>query len=1098
MKKKKTIAKKKVPIKSEKPDKKKVLPSPKPLFPIVGIGASAGGLAAFETFFSGMPVDADPGMAFVLVQHLAPDHKSILAELIQRYTRMQVYEVKDGMVVKPNCAYIIPPGHDMAFLKGALRLYKPSSARGQRLSIDFFFRSLARDQGEKAIGIVLAGTGSDGTIGMREIKGEGGMIMVQTPGSTEYDSMPRSAIATGLADYELPPEEMAAALIAYSSHAFKKKKSAKSISAPKIEDSLKKIFILVRTHTGHDFSSYKSNTIRRRIERRMAVHQIDSIKKYLKYLQQSKDEIDALFKDMLIGVTNFFRDIDSFNSLKETVIPKLFANKSEGSVVRVWSAGCSTGEEAYSIAILLQEHMESLKKNFNIQVFATDIDPHAIAYARTGIYPESITADIAPEHLKRFFTSDSDKPDSEVHTYRIKKRIRDMIIFSEQNIIKDASFSKLDLICCRNLMIYLSSDLQKKLIPLFHYALNPNGFLFLGTSESVGEFTDMFQLIDRKSKLYLRNDNVLSKGRKTGKNLFPHKQHTEAESPEPIAVKPVKDKVTARELAEQTLLKYLAPSSALVNAKGDIIYLHGRTGKYLEPTEGDVGGYNIINMAREGLRNKLATSFRNAVKNKEIVNCPNLSVKTNGGFTTVNLSICPAVVNAKNSTSDQMFLIVLQEGKTSLIGQNGKPAPHSDDTSGSIKENSDKSHESLIASLRGELRAKEDYLQTTIEELETSNEELNSTNEEMQSVNEEMQSTNEELETSKEELQSVNEELSTVNNELSVKILDLSRANNDMNNLLSGTGIATVFMNHQLEILSFTPTASELINLIKSDIGRPVNHILTNLSGYDNLQEDIKSVLKTLTPKTIEVETLKGDWYKMSILPYRTLDNVIEGAVITFVDVTKARNLQKKLQKQLYEKMILFKEINHRVKNNIGNIEGLLTLQAHSTNNPEVKTALKDSISRVKSIRALYDRLLMGKDNQEVSIKEYAENLIDSLTEVFSEVKNVSVEKKISNFTIDSNKAISVGMIINECMTNVYKYAFKDRDSGSVLISIKKTKKKLTLTVHDNGIGIDEKLNVTKSPGFGLTIVKMLVDQLNGTLSIKNKNGTKSVIQFEL
>jgi len=399
-------------------DKPKATPAPAPDppamissgFPVVGIGASAGGLAAFEGFFKGMPADTDPGMAFVLVQHLAPDHKSILSELVRRYTRMQVFEVEDGMVVQKNCAYIIPPGRDMAFLNGTLQLLEPSEPRGQRLPIDFFFRSLAQDQGERAIGIVLSGTGSDGTLGVRAIKGEGGMVMAQDRASTEFDGMPRSAIATGLVDYELPPAEMPAQLIAYAAHAFGKLPRSTTVSAPRTENAMKKIFILLRSQTGHDFSQYKPNTIHRRIERRMALHQIDAVDGYVKYLQQTPAEVEALFRDLLIGVTNFFRDPEAFQVLEDQVIPKLFEGKSPGALIRVWTAGCSTGEEAYSIAILLVERMEAQKQTYTVHVFATDIDSQAIAAARTGLYPASIAADISAERLARFFTAEARAP----------------------------------------------------------------------------------------------------------------------------------------------------------------------------------------------------------------------------------------------------------------------------------------------------------------------------------------------------------------------------------------------------------------------------------------------------------------------------------------------------------------------------------------------------------------------------------------------------------------------------------------------------------------------------------------------------------------
>ena len=474
---------------------------PEATFPIIGIGASAGGLAAFEAFFSTMPVDSDPGIAFVLVQHLARDHKSILSELIGRYTRMQVFEVEDGMVVEPNRAYIIPPNRDLELIGGTLRLREPSLARGVRLPIDFFFRSLAQDQRDRAICVVLSGTGSDGALGVRAVKGEGGMVMAQTPETTEYDGMPRSAIATGMVDYVLPPQDMPAKLLAYVERAF----GAASLPVPsqdsRQDQPFQSIFFLLRSRTGHDFSQYKRNTIRRRVERRMAVHQIERIEDYVRYLQLTPGEVDALFRDLLIGVTNFFRDPEIFSEIQRLVIPRIFSGKASGSAVRVWVAGCSTGEEAYSIAVLLREHMDETKTDYQVHVFATDIDRDSIERARSGIYPSSIIADVSPERLAQYF--DQEQPDGS--TYRIRKSIRDMLIFSEHDITKDPPFSKLDLISCRNLLIYMGTELQKRLLPLFHYALNPNGVLLLGSSESVGEFGNVFSAVDRKAKIYQRN-----------------------------------------------------------------------------------------------------------------------------------------------------------------------------------------------------------------------------------------------------------------------------------------------------------------------------------------------------------------------------------------------------------------------------------------------------------------------------------------------------------------------------------------------------------------------------------------------------------------
>jgi two-component system CheB/CheR fusion protein len=861
---------------------------PKASFPIVGIGASAGGLAAFEAFFAGMPTDVDPDMAFVLVQHLAPDHKSILTELIQRYTRMKVLEVEDAMVVQPNCAYIIPPNRDMAFLNGALHLLEPSAPRGQRLPIDFLFRSLAQDQCERAICIVLSGTGSDGALGVRAIKDAGGMVMVQAPGTTEFDGMPRSAIATCMVDYELPATEMAAQLISYVHKAFGKLPRFTAQVEPRSTNALKRIFILLRAQTSHDFSQYKPSTIHRRIERRMVVNQIEAIDGYVKFLQQSPQEVEALFRDLLIGVTNFFRDPEVFKALEEQIIPKLFDDKPAGGVVRVWSTGCSTGEEAYSIAILLQERMEALKQSYTVQVFATDIDRRAIAVARLGLYPVGIAADVSPQRLARFFTQEPDGGG-----YRIHKAIRDMLVFSEQDVLKDPPFSKLDLLSCRNLLIYLDGNLQKRLIPLFHYALNPNGMLFLGSSEGVGDFNDLFHTLDRKAKLYQRKADFHGMQRAAPSRFLPNPGMPDVAPAVGSAKASFPGKLPLRELTEQALLNELAPPSALVNRSGDILYLHGRTGQFLEPASGEAGVNNILKMAREGLRQDLAITLRKAVSTHATMHAMGLRVKTNGHFTTTHLSVSPVPTGAVDDPESSLYLVMLQEapdhghghGVTTLqvVPPSVPSGIHAEGTTQAHELGSEA--DAQIAALRQELRAKDEYLQTTHEELETSNEELKSSNEEMQSVNEELQSTNEELETSKEELQSVNEELATVNSELQTKVADLSRSNNDMNNLLAGTGVATVFVDHDLRILRFTPSVTQIINLIPGDVGRPVGHIVSNLVGYDRLVADAQAVLETLVSKGVELQTKAGKWYMMRIQPYRTLSNVIEGVVLSFVDI---------------------------------------------------------------------------------------------------------------------------------------------------------------------------------------------------------------------
>lgn len=844
-------------------------------FPVVGIGASAGGLAAFESFFTSIPTDTNTGMAFVLVQHLAPNHESLLRDIIRNYTDMKVFEVEDAMPVQPNCVYVIPPNHDMAILNSTFQLLEPSLPHGHRLPIDFFFHSLAQDQHKRAIAIVLSGTGSDGSKGIASIKANGGIVMAQDLNSCEFDGMPKSAIDTGLVDYVLPPGQMFQQLISSVQHSAKLPSKSPSLHTSK-EDDLHKIFALLRDQTGHDFSQYKPSTVHRRIERRMAVLHIDSLQKYAKYLQHTFSEIDALFSDLLIGVTNFFRDPEAFAFLKTDIIPKMLRLKPAGSTIRIWTTGCSTGEEPYSIAIVLKECMEEIKQNFSVQIFATDIDPKAIAVARAASYPSDISDHVSAERLARFFS-----PLSDGKGYRIHKDIRDMLVFSEQNVIKDPPFSRLDLLSCRNLLIYMDSQLQKKLIPLFHYALNSEGILFLGSSESVGEFSDLFVTLDQQSKFYQRKETnhslqyaiASSKRHSPSANVrLPLPKVAEKNTPQA--------KLPLRELTEQALLQQCSLTGVLVTELGDILYLHGHTGMYLELPSGEALINNILKMARDGLRRELTTALHKATMSKQIVRATNLQIKVIDRISTVNITIRPL----PQSQEPTLYLVIMED--VPLLAA----AEHSITTNNQLHD----SH-SPIEELKHELLTQEAFLNAANAKLGTSNEELKSFNEEMQSLNEELQSTNEELETSKEELQSVNEELSTVNAELQTKVSDLSRSNNDMNNLLAGTGIGTIFVDHNLCILRFTPAVTQIIHLILSDLGRPVGHIVSNLIGYDRLVADTQAVLDTLVPKEVEVQTAEKLWYTLRIQPYRTLENVIEGAVISFVDITETVRMREAL-----------------------------------------------------------------------------------------------------------------------------------------------------------------------------------------------------------
>ena len=830
---------------------------PRTTLPIIGIGASAGGLEAFEAFFIAMPADA--GLAFILVPHLDPTHISIMPELIQKRTRMQVLQIKDGMRLEPNTVYVVPPNQDLALLNSTLQLMELRRPRGANLPIDRFLRSLARDQGPNAVAIILSGTGSDGTLGVKAIKGEAGMVMVQDEQSAKYDGMPRNAIATGVADYILPPAEMPGQLIKYLRHVVQPTTATVLADDGRMPDNLQKICILLRTRTGHDFSLYKKNTILRRIERRMHVHQIDTVEDYVLYLQKSEVELDILFQELLIGVTNFFRDAKAFEVLREKIMPELLAGKADGYTMRVWVAGCSSGEEAYSIAILLQEVMEDLNRNINVQIFSTDIDENAVNAARTGIFPASIAGDVSAARLKRWFSKEDNQ-------YRVNKSIREMLVFAVQSVIRDPPFTKLDLLSCRNLMIYLGPELQKRLIPVFHYSLKPDGILFLGSSESIGQGHELFVRLDKKWKIYRRN--IGPTAAQPGVKFPPAPAmaaHARPVQPESIRRA---EELSAFQLVESILRQVDAPPCVVIDETNNIIYLHGRTGRYLEPASGKVS-VNILEMARPGLKMDLAAAIREVVTNQQECVRKRVAIEHNDSHISIDLTVKPIL---EPRALRGLMMVIFKE--------NEPPASRNKAT----KKTMARPKNTDVERLEQELRRSRESLQLTIEELETSNEEL-------QSANEELQSTNEELETSKEELQSLNEEAATVNAELQSRIDEWSTTNDDMKNLLDSTQIATIFLNLELCVRRFTPKAVEIIPLSATDSGRPIKHFATALIDTD-LTEDAFDVLQNLGTKEKEVRSKDGAFYRMRIRPYRTVNNVIDGVVITFDDITALKKTE--------------------------------------------------------------------------------------------------------------------------------------------------------------------------------------------------------------
>ena len=841
-------------------------------YPIVGIGASAGGLEALEQFFENTP--RDNGMAFVVIQHLDPNHVGIMPELLQRITTMKVIQASDRLKVKPNCVYVIPPNKSMSLLNGALHLFDPIETRGLRLPIDIFFRSMAEDLQEKSIGIILSGMGSDGSLGLKAIKEKSGIVLVQDPESAKFDSMPRSATKAVIADIIAPAEELPVRLINFLKFAPTIRTDPDSEN--KNKSNLDKIIILLRERTGNDFSLYKKNTIFRRVERRKILHQIDKIQNYVRFLQENPKELDVLFKELLIGVTSFFRDNAVWDKLKDITIPSLISDLPDGYVMRAWIPGCSTGEEAYSLAMVFREAIEIAKshKNISLQIFATDLDNDAIEIARRGTFTKNISVDVSPERLSHFFTADGEG-------YRVNSTIRDMVVFAPQNVIKDPPFTKLDLLSCRNMLIYMESELQKKLMGLFNYSLNPGGILILGTAETIGNHNEGFYEIDAKLKIYKRTVTILTSDLLDFPSSFYAPKLMSIDKK--ITLKAVEN---IQALANQILLQRFAPASLLVNDKGDILYITGRTGKYLEPVAGKAN-WNIHAMARDGLQQALLGAFRKAMQTYDPIILHNLKIGTNGGTLFTDLT----VQRIESPESIKGMLLVVFADTPGIVEQAAvETGKGKHKATGRLKE------------LETELQRSYEDLQSLREEMQTSQEELKSTNEELQSTNEELQSTNEELMTSKEEMQSLNEELQTVNVELQSKISDFVRANDDMKNLLNSTEIATLFLDKDLNIRRFTDQVINIFKLRIADIGRPFTDLVTHLK-YPDIETHARQVIKNLTFVEHATQTHDGRWFNVRIMPYRTVDDRIDGLVLTFIDITLSKNLE-----------IQFKEVNEELQ----------------------------------------------------------------------------------------------------------------------------------------------------------------------------------------
>lgn len=1056
-------------------------------FPIVGIGASAGGLDALETFLKSLP--SSTGFGFVIILHLDPTKESTMAELLGRFTGMPVSVGTNGLQIQPNSVYVIPSNTFMSIKGRTLFLSKSIKARGLRLPIDFFLESLARDLKEESIGILFSGMGKDGSEGLSAIKESKGIVIIQSPKTCLYDSMPLNAIqkvTEPLVDCIGSPQKIGESLSQLVLERRKEDTETETENHTFAIDpkSLEILHEKLLKKTGHDFSNYKSSTLFRRVERRMNLHLQGTISDYLQFINSNPGEIDLLFKELLIGVTQFFRDPDVWQFFKTDVLPEI-ANVAVGDkMIRIWVPGCSTGEEAYTIAISCMEFLDQLEQSseLKIQIFATDLDEDAIKKARMGIFSEYEMKDLSAERREKFFVSVDSK-------FQIIQKVRETIVFAPQSLIRDPPFTKLDLISCRNILIYLDVTLQKKLYRLFHYCLKPGGYLLLGSAETIGEKNFSFQSVEPKLRWYRKRlENVKSEPIDFSASIsgYPMNRSTSIDS------------VTSnmKSIVDQHLLQKFSPTSILTNEKADILYMTGNTTAFLEPTAGKTA-MNLLAMVRSEIRKEVIIAFKSVLTTKQTIALKNLKIESSNSVYVFDLNIQSIEFG---EPPKEAVLFIFNEIPTRIL------LPSKKTNNSKSKKNSN------ITLVEAELIRTREELQLTLEEMQTSQEELKSMNEELQSTNEEMQSTNEELKSSKEELQSLNEELQSVNNELQSKIDDYVAITNDFKNLLDSTNIATLFLGKDLKIKRFTRQIETIFHLIAGDIGRPFTDIVHDLV-YPDLETDALKVLENLAFIEKSIPTKDGiSWFSVKIMPYRTLDDRINGLVLTFTNITNNKELEfrlvktnesldenlKEVNQLLIEKNLILKEVHHRIKNNMAMIQALLTLQAEDVIDPAGREVLLDAGSRIQSMMILYDKLYHSEKLVSFSIKEYIPALAEEIMNIFPQRINITLEYNIEDIVCSPEILSPLGIIINELITNAVKYAFPGSRSGNILIEIIRKGDQVQMFFADDGVGIVDSQAKDTSQRFGLQLIRMLTQQLKGILATESRNGTRFWIEFPM